>query len=213
MESFAQRRIPVVGIVGGIGSGKSAVANWVAGHSRVLVIDADTLGHEALGAPAVKDALVRRFGQEIVSHEGAIIRSALAKQVFGGNPEQILARGDLERIVHPEIGQRIAESVSHAEAAGFQAVLLDAAVLLEAGWRPLCDLVIFVDTPDATRLARVRENRSWTADELHRRESSQWSLTKKRREADLIVNNDRDLEWAGKQVLESLQQRGWVAMP
>ena len=50
MESFAQRRIPVVGIVGGIGSGKSAVANWVAGHSRVLVIDADTLGHEALGA-------------------------------------------------------------------------------------------------------------------------------------------------------------------
>jgi dephospho-CoA kinase len=207
---LGQRRILVVGIVGGIGSGKSAVANWVASRSGMIVIEADKLGHEAIKAEPVRDALRLRFGPTIFGEDGFIVRSALAKQVFGDHQDQKLARVDLEKIVHPEIKRQISHSIAIASEEGAEAVLLDAAVLLEAGWRSMCDLVVFVDTPDSVRLERVRQNRGWTKEELDRREASQWSLPEKRRESDLIVANDRNLEYAGRQLLESLQHLGWL---
>ncbi len=200
----------MVGIVGGIGSGKSAVANWVASRANVPVLDADQLGHEALKSVAVRDALRLRFGPSIFGEDGFIVRSALAKEVFGDQPDKKLARHDLEAIVHPEISRQIQYAIDSASAHGAELVLLDAAILLEAGWRSKCDLVVFIDTPDAVRLERVRVNRGWTQDELARREASQWSLQNKRRESDLIVTNDRDLEYAGRQLQELLQQRGWL---
>lgn len=206
----SQRRIPIVGIVGGIGSGKTAVANWVADHARVTVLNADKLGHEALEADTVKQALSHRFGDCILNAKGEIERAALAREVFGDDPVHVAARHDLEKIVHPEIGRRIAAGIEAAAAKEQEAVLLDAAVLLETGWRSKCDLVVFVETPEAIRLTRVKENRGWTEEELRRRESSQWSLAEKRRESDLIVVNDADLEVAGRRLLESLQQRGLI---
>ena len=199
--------IPVIGVVGGIGSGKSAVANWVAAHANVSVIDADKLGHDALKSAIVKGSLRHRFGPGIFGADGFIDRSALARQVFGDHPDQLAARHDLEHIVHPEIGRRISDEISLATTNGRVAVLLDAAVLLEAGWRQLCDLVVFVDTPDAIRLSRVQQNRNWTEDELQRREASQWSLDKKRQAADAVVINDRDLAYAGSQLLGMLRSR------
>jgi dephospho-CoA kinase len=204
------KRIPVIGVVGGIGSGKSAVANWVAALADISVIDADKLGHDALKSAIVKDALLHRFGPGIFGPDGFINRSALATQVFGDNREQVVARHDLEQIVHPEIGRRISEEVTLATTHGRVAVLLDAAILLEAGWRHLCDLVVFVDTPDAMRLSRVQEKRNWSEDELRRREASQWSLDRKRQSADFVVTNDRDLEYAGRQLLEMLRARNIV---
>jgi dephospho-CoA kinase len=201
-------RIPVIGIVGGIGSGKSAVAKWVAGQANVDVIDADILGHDALRDAAVKDALCRRFGTEILVETGEINRSALARQVFGPDPSHREARRALEQIVHPEIGRRISQRINQAAADGHTAVLLDAAVMLEAGWNSKCDLVVFVDCPERLRLERVHAHRGWSEDELRRREASQLSLADKRREADLIVVNDNQIEQAGRQLLDSLQQQG-----
>ena len=156
----------------------------------------------------MKQALCDRFGDAILRADGAIERSALAREVFGSESRHLDARHDLETIVHPEIDRRVADGIALATSQELDGVLLDAAVLLEAGWRNKCDLVVFVDTPDDVRLNRVRKDRGWTENELRRRESSQWSLMEKRREADLIVANDRDLEYAGKQLLELLQQRG-----
>jgi dephospho-CoA kinase len=210
LHPLTGKSIPMIGVVGGIGSGKSAVANWVAAHANVSVIDADKLGHDALKSAIVKEALLQRFGFGIFGADGFINRTALAKQVFGDSPEQLAARQDLERIVHPEIGRRISEEVALATTKGRIAVLLDAAILLEAGWRQLCDLVVFVDTPDVIRLSRVQQNRNWTEDELRRREASQFSLDRKRLEADFVITNDRDLEYAGRQVLELLRAKGIV---
>lgn len=196
--------------MGGIGSGKSAIANWIAERARVSLLDADALGHEALQSPEVKAALCERFGDAIFGADGDVVRPALAREVFGSEASHLEARRDLENIVHPEIGRRIVEGVASAKAQNRDAVLLDAAILLEAGWRDKCDLVVFIDTPDKIRLARVREHRGWTESELRRRESSQWSLAEKRREADLIVSNDGNLEHAGKQLLESLQRCGLI---
>jgi len=202
--------MPVIGIVGGIGSGKSAVARWVAEHANVIVLNADELGHDALRDGGVKAALLQRFGDSIFGPEGEIVRSALAKLVFGPTTEHQQARRDLEQIVHPEIGRRISAGIEAAIRENRAAVLVDAAVLLEAGWRDKCDLVVYVETDDAVRLARVQQNRGWNLPELQRREASQWSAAQKRQQADLIVTNDTDLVLAGQQLLTALKQYGLV---
>jgi dephospho-CoA kinase len=73
-----------------------------------------------------------------------------------------------------------------------EAVILDAALLLEAGWREFCDVVVFVDTPFDERLARVMQSRGWTRDELQMREESQFPLEQKRKEAGYVIENSGD---------------------
>ena len=201
-------RIPVVGIVGGIGSGKSAVAQWVATQVNVHVVDADRLGHEALRASDVKSSLRLKWGDDIFDAQGEVLRGALARRVFGDTEEHRAARHTLEQIVHPEIERRIVDEIRRAADAGNQAVLLDAAVLLEAGWQRLCDAVVFIETPDDVRLERVRQRSGWTADELHRREASQLSLSNKRKQSDAVVSNAGRVSDAGQQLLIFLRGCG-----
>jgi dephospho-CoA kinase len=209
-RSASPHAIPVVGIIGGIGSGKSAIARWVAEHAKVEVLDADEMGHQALEAPEVKNALCIRFGDAILGADGKIARSALAREVFGPESHHRQARQDLERIMHPEIGRRIENGIATAVAQSRDVVLLDAAVLMEAGWRPKVDMVVFVDTPEADRLARVRDGRGWTENEYRKREASQWSLADKRKESDFIIPNDCSIESSGQQLLDLLRTRGLI---
>lgn len=201
----ARRRIPVIGVVGGIGSGKSAVAREVATLVNVHVIDADRLGHEALLDSNVKLALRRQFGETIFDATGEVHRSTLAQCVFGDGESYRTARHALEQIVHPEIARRIAADIARAEAAGQEAVLLDAAVLLEAGWRRLCDAVVFIDAPEELRLQRVQQRSGWTREELHRREASQLSLTEKRRQCDAVIVNATDVTESARQFINFLR--------
>lgn len=191
----------VIGVVGGIGSGKSSVIRWVAERLPVAMLDADSIGHDVLRSTEIKQQLRQRFGDEIFADDGEVMRKSLAQLVFGDDPQSLAARRQLERIVHPEIRRRIQTGVYTA---GGQpdsgVVLLDAAILLEAGWRDLCRWVIFIDCPRAVRLARVQEHRGWTEDELNRRESSQWSLAEKRRLCDVIIDNSGELAVAGEQL-------------
>ena len=144
--------IPVIGIVGGIGSGKSSVARWVAArHDDVSLINGDQVGHEVLTGAAVRDAVRKRFGEPVFNADGQINRKALGQVVFGSRGEQQSARGDLERIVHPQIRETIAGKIADSAAQGKRAVLLDAAILFEAGWNDLCHAVVFIDVPREER--------------------------------------------------------------
>jgi dephospho-CoA kinase len=197
--------IPVIGIVGGIGSGKSSVARWVAArHSDVALINGDEIGHEVLTDVAVRDAIRKRFGEPVFNTDGQIKRKALGQVVFGSNREQQSARDDLERIVHPKIRETFAGKIANSAAAGKRAVLLDAAVLFEAGWNDLCHAVVFIDVPRDERFARLRETRGWDDAETERRESSQASLESKRGRSQFIVDNSRSVEAAGRQLEEFL---------
>lgn len=191
----------VIGVVGGIGSGKSSVVRWVAERLPVAVLDADAIGHEVLLSTEIKQQLRQRFGEEIFGSEGEIDRKSLAQKVFGDAPQFLAARRQLERIVHPEIRRRIQTGVYTTEGQpGSGVVLLDAAILLEAGWRDLCRWVVLIDCPRAVRLARVLEHRGWSEDELDRRERSQWPLAEKRRLTDVIIDNSGELAVAGEQL-------------
>lgn len=199
--------MPVIGLVGGIGSGKSALARRLAERRHLTLIHGDEIGHAALRLQSVKAELASRFGNAIIGKDGEVDRGALAARVFGDTPEHTAARRDLEAVVHPHIRSTISETITKARTShGVDGVLLDAAVLLEAGWEDVCDCVVFVDASDEVRRKRVAETRGWNAAELARRESSQLSLDEKRRRADIVIDNNCDLEPAVRELEKILNQ-------
>jgi dephospho-CoA kinase len=197
--------VPVIGLIGGIGSGKSEVARLLAGRG-VIVINADVVGHQLLDDPEVRTPIVDRFGKHVLkesAHHGAqgsyIDRRALGSIVFA----DVEARRALEAILHPRMRERFVASIADARHEGGSprsGVALDAAVLLEAGWDDLCDLVVYVDAPEAKRLERVASQRGWSPDTFHSREEAQWPCEVKRCRADLVIDNDGDLDLLRQQV-------------
>src|SRR5262245_16228884 len=196
--------MPVIGLLGGIGSGKSAVAAELVQHGG-WVINADLSGHEALQQLNIHRQVVARFGQEILTPDGAIDRKKLGAKVFA-DVNELRA---LEAIVFPFIGRRIREEIDQARRRdGVRFIVLDAAVMLEAGWNDVCDKLIFVDTPRAIRLERVRKKRGWSEPDLQARETLQMPLDDKRRRTDAIVDNTTTMAALVEQVAALVQRWG-----
>tara|TARA_R110002111_G_scaffold191869_1_gene258115 strand:+ start:2654 stop:3298 length:645 start_codon:yes stop_codon:yes gene_type:complete len=191
--------IPIVALIGGIGSGKSAVANKLKTLRPVKVIDADQIGHEVLDFPEVQQKIREQFGTAVFNEQGAIVRSKLAKIVFGDERQHQESLEKLEELVHPEIHQRLEQEILSAKSTEeVDAILIDAAVILEADWKDLCDQIVFIECPFEQRLKRVTQNRGWSSEELQKRENHQLPLSEKRTLANCIIHNDHDLETAAK---------------
>jgi dephospho-CoA kinase len=188
----------VVGLMGGVASGKSFVAQHLAQHGAG-VLDADRAGHEVLRLAAVAAAVRARWGDQVFGPDGHIDRSRLARIVFADPPEGPRERKYLEQITHPEIGRLLARQASQWAAAGRPVAVLDAPLLVEAGWDKLCSTVIFVDAPREVRLARARE-RGWTEEEFDARQRAQESVEFKRQRADLIIDNSGPPETTAAQI-------------
>lgn len=195
--------IPVIGLVGGVGSGKSEVARILAERGFV-VIDADRLAKQALERPDVKQRLVGWWGGAVLNPDGTVDRSAIAAIIFA-DPEQ---RRRLEALTHPIVKESRRDYAARAAAERRPGAVLDAPLLIEAGSDADCDLVVFVDAPELARLHRVKESRGWDEHELRRREKAQLPLEEKRRRADLVIVNDAgrdELERRVEQVLPRLR--------
>ena len=176
-----------IGLVGGIASGKSAVSDALA-RRGAIVFDADKLGHRVLQEPAVRDELVARWGPSILDSDGRVSRAAIAERVFAQTPGGAADLEFLEQTLHPRIRRRILTEINQLPNNAAPAVVIDAPLLLEAGWGEVCQAVIFVDAPRQTRLARAQA-RGWTADEFSRREAAQMPIEKKRRLATHVIQN------------------------
>jgi dephospho-CoA kinase len=207
------KQAPIIGLVGGIGSGKSAVARWLADHYPGELIDADCIGHEALRRDEIKQALRQSFG-EIVFADGEVDRARLAAIVFGSEPEHRAARLQLESVLYPSMERMITERIAAAwEDPRVRLILFDAAVMLETGWRDRCDVVAFIDAPRRQRIRRVAGARGWSEDEFHRREASQWPLERKRDASDVVIDNSGAVAQAGGQLADYLIEQGWLTSP
>ena len=200
---------PTIGIAGGIGSGKSAVARTLAELGCEVCIS-DDAARAVLDEPAVRAALIARVGREaaheIARPDGSIDRVALGRAIFADAG----IRADVEQIMHPRIEARRRAQFAAAPALT-RAFVIDAPLLFEVGLERECDAVIFVDTPRETRMARVISTRGWDDAELARREASQLSLDEKRRRSSDIVENTGDpaaLFAATAAVLERIIARG-----
>src|SRR4051794_7676332 len=178
----------IIGLVGGVASGKSLAANLLVELGAVH-LDADRTGHSVLADDAdVRQALVTRWGNAILDPEGHVDRRAIAKQVFAKSAAGAANRKFLEDLLHPRIRQRLNIERDEAIATGKAAIVVDAPLLLEADWGSLCDIILMIDSPRELRLERAKK-RGWTEAEFDDREAAQWTPEEKRRHADIVVPN------------------------
>jgi len=179
----------VIGLTGGIGSGKSTVSQFLA-ELGAVIIDADKVGHEAFKPDTeLWREVVAAFGRQILNPKGDIDRGKLSKIVFGSS--ESLAR--LNRIMHPRMYDIVKARLEEYRRQGADVVVLEAPLLLEAGWTPLVDEVWVTVTPESTVLKRLQERIGLTEPESLARIRSQMSNEERVKHADVVINNDCDL--------------------
>jgi len=196
----------VIGLVGGIASGKSLVARQFSELGGV-VLDADGAGHEVLELPEVRDALGARWGLDIFDSEGRVDRRAVARKVFDPQDVDRIELHFLEEITHPLIRDRLQARIDSVRKHGAcLAVILDAPLMLEAGWDRFCQEILFVEAPRAERLRRAIESRGWTEAQFEAREAAQWPVEQKRKRATQVIDNSGDPQAVHPQVEAFWQQ-------
>jgi dephospho-CoA kinase len=191
----------IIGIVGGVASGKSLATEYLR-QLGAAVLDGDQAGHEVLREPAVVAAASERWGAAILDADGQIDRSKLAEIVFAPTDEAAAELKFLEDLTHPRIRARLTDKVARLESEENSSVaVLDAPVLLKAGWNDFCQTILFVDTPPKLRLQRA-VSRGWSEQDVLRREAAQVPIQQKRAVADVILDNSGPPEKLYQQILD-----------
>jgi dephospho-CoA kinase len=179
----------VIGLTGGILSGKSTIAQMLA-EKGAAVIDADKLAHEAY-KPKTKlnQKLVDEFGPDIRKTDGSIDRKKLSGIVFGD--EKALAR--LNTIVHPHMHEMARVKIEQLRKKGTAVVVLEGALLIEAKWTDLADEVWVALAPPEVAVKRLKERGGLSESEAHARIQAQLPAAKRAKHADVIINTDCSL--------------------
>jgi dephospho-CoA kinase len=179
----------VVGVTGGIGSGKSTVAGLLAARGA-RVLDADAIVRDLYGGGELPRRIEERFGPGVTDASGAVDRPALARVVFA-DPG---ARKDLEELVHPAVRRTVLDRLDGWRREGFDGLaVIDAALLVETDAPYPLDALVVVTAPELDRIARL-EARGVPADEARRRMAAQAGDEEKEARADHVVANDGSLE-------------------
>jgi dephospho-CoA kinase len=191
---------PIIGLSGGIGSGKSFVADLLA-EAGCFVVSSDEIVRQAYKDAAVKQTLRKWWGPMVFSGDGEVDRPAVARKIFS-RPED---RRKLEQMLHPYANQVRERMMQHAaDDPQVVAFVWDTPLLFETGLDKMCDKLVFVEAPRDVRLARVKEYRSWSEQDLDERENLQMPLDRKRELSEYMISNTADADHVRGQVRELL---------
>ncbi len=189
---------PIIGILGGVASGKSTVAAEFA-KLGCKVIDADKIVHELLQKTVVKDKITGLFGQAILDSAGKIDHRKLAEVVFTDADKL----SSLNKIIHPFVLERTEEFIEqYNRQGGIKAIVLDMPLLAEVGWAERCDRLIFVDCKPKLRIERAKKMRGLDENQIKIRENFQISLDNKAAIADNSIDNNSDFQALVRQVFD-----------
>jgi dephospho-CoA kinase len=189
----------VIGLTGSIGTGKSAVTGRLE-QLGAKIINADHVGHDAYTPNSeIWNEVVRAFGEEILEADGAIDRKKLGALVFS-DPEQL---AKLNAIMHPRMAGMVSDRIEQFRAVGASVVVVEAALMFEAGWETLVDEVWVVDSPLDLVMKRLYARNGMDEAEVNRRIKSQMDIRERLERADVVVDNGGDLA-ALEQVVDSL---------
>lgn len=193
----------VIGLTGGIGTGKSEVSKLLQ-ELGAVVIDADRLGHEAYRPHTEAwQEVVAAFGSDILQPNGDIDRKKLGQIVF--NDAAALAK--LNAIMHPKIARMARERIQQLQTQGIHTIVLEAAVLIEAGWTSLVDEVWVTWVPVETAIRRVQARNHLPEDAVRARINSQMPFEERSKHARVVIDNSGDLEQLRRQVHEVWNSR------
>jgi len=185
-----KQRIKVIGIAGGIASGKSTIAEMLESLGADI-IDADKICHRLINTKDIACKITKRWGDHILDDHGKVKRHMLAEIVFSER-EEVSA---LNSIIHPKAIKEIKSRVAKLQAeAATKAIVLDAALVVESNLIDICDIMLFVDTKKNRCKTRVHNSRKWPLDEITKREKFQGLLQQKREIADVVINNNHSKE-------------------
>jgi len=180
----------VIGLTGGIGSGKSTVSGFLA-QLGAIIIDADRVGHEAFSTDSqVRRELLATFGWQVISPSGEVNRKKLAEIVFS-NPESL---SQLNQIMHPRMYDMVKAQLEGYRRQGVGVVVLEAPLLIEADWTSLVDEVWVTVASQSTVLKRLKEKFGLSEPEALARINSQLPTEERAKHADVIINTDCDLD-------------------
>ncbi len=180
----------VIGLTGGIGSGKSTVSRFLA-ELGAVIIDADKVGHEALKPDTeLWREVVAAFGEQILTPGGDINREKLGEIVFS-NPDSLVR---LNRIMHPRLYEVVKAQLEEYRRQGIGVVVLEAPLLVEAGWTSLVDEIWVTVASEATVLQRLQERTGLSEPESLSRIRSQLSFVERVRYADVTIDTDGELD-------------------
>ncbi|GJQ58631.1 MAG: dephospho-CoA kinase [Candidatus Scalindua sp. AMX11] len=192
----------VIGITGGVASGKSTVAQMLVSLGA-HIIDADSICHDLLEEREIKNLITERWGNKIEDEDGRISRQILGEIVFSDKRE-LLA---LNQIIHPRVIRRIKSEINELAVNGKTTlIVIDAALLVETNLIDLCDTILFVKTNRDNCEKRAQINRIWTLGEIEKRERFQGSVNDKMQNADFIIDNDFSKANTLKQVKDFWKQ-------
>ena len=193
----------VIGLAGGIGSGKSSVSQ-ILEELGAVVFDADRVGHQ-IYLPGTEgwEAIVEAFGDDVIAPDGQIDRRALGGKVFGDPAEMTKLNG----IAWPRIRQKLADGIQEQLTAGAEVIVVDAAVLIEAGWTDLTDEVRVTTSPESQIIKRIQARNNLTEDQIRARIASQMSTEERVSHAHAVIENDSDLDELRRKVGALWQDR------
>lgn len=194
----------VIGVVGGMGSGKSTVVQIISELTKAYIINADHVGHMILK----KDhrgyiPIVEHFGRGILGEDGEINRSSLAKIVFS-DAEKLQA---LNEISHPLIYAHVKQEINIILQEGaYEYIIIDAALLIEIGLNFLADEIWGVYAPNDLRIQRVMLRNGFSKHEAIKRISSQLPWREMKKTVDIEIDNSREVSYTKEQILSLLKQ-------
>ncbi|HND85349.1 MAG TPA: dephospho-CoA kinase [Pseudobdellovibrionaceae bacterium] len=186
-----------IGITGGIGTGKSTVAEIIR-ERGLSIVDADQVAREVVqpGSPGLQ-SVVDQFGSQVLNQDQSLDRQALAQIVFQ-DPKKLEL---LEQILHPLIQARVAHYKERFRASGASFAFYDIPLLFEKNMKNQFDLVIVVNAPREQIIERLRRRNKWSSQEIESRIRAQIPLDQKIAAADFVVQNDGDLAHLREQVM------------
>ncbi|MDR2344695.1 MAG: dephospho-CoA kinase [Planctomycetaceae bacterium] len=201
----------ILGLVGGIGCGKSLVANMFAELGAKL-IDADIIGHESLADNSILEQIRSYFGEHVICNvngTNCVDRTALARIVFTQSESGLKGLKYLNSILHPRISKIITEQIqlithditTSPKSNENNLIVLDAPLLLETGFDKITDKIVFIESTLENRTARILK-RNWTENDLKLREAAQMPIEKKQQLADFIICNNETIDMTRKQVVQ-----------
>lgn len=193
----------VIGLTGGVGAGKSTVVDIMRKHYPVAYIHCDQIGHEVCepGKQAYRE-IVEHFGREILAEDGTIHRGRLYEKAF---PTGRIS--ELNSYIHPRVREEVLARLQSLNEEGFHGfVLIEAALLIEAGYRDLCDEFWFVSASEKSRKKRLAENRGYSKEKTEGIMKNQSSEEYYRDNCDFILHNDTSFDEMEVNIIRQIQE-------